>query len=139
MSGTLIDTDRLFQALLVDLGVDGVTIGADLGPDSADEIPFISHNSILGQDRNGIGLWTVNLTVTLYLEVSTATFQTVQEVYAGIHSWGESPTAGVMGGVAGVETVEDVQAFTRVGQAIDMVSKTATQYVGSFNLTLRNI
>jgi hypothetical protein len=136
----LIDADEFFQTLISNLSVSGLTVGADLGPDAGDQIPFISHNSILSQNANGPGLWTVNLTLTLYLEVTTTTFQTVKDVYAGVHGWGNGMGVdGFVMGLAAVVDVEDVQAFTRVGQDVALNNKTVTQYVGSFELSIRNI
>jgi hypothetical protein len=134
----LIDSDRLFQQLLVGIEIPGVTVAADLDVDSFDDVPFVTHNASIAQSGNSEGIWTAALTVTAFIEANTESFKTVQALYDGIHAWGEAPWDHIVPGVGAVETIRDVEAFTRVGQAVRMFAKSVTQYTGSFELTIRN-
>jgi len=134
----LIDSDRLFQHLFAALDIEGATVAADLDVDSFDSVPFITHRSTISQSGNGPGLWTAALSVSVFVEATTSTFRVVQDVYRGIHSW-DAHDAGIVPHIGTVETVDrDIEAFTRMGQSVDLNAKSVTQYVGSFELTLRN-
>jgi hypothetical protein len=139
---TLLNPDRLFQQLLIALDLTGVadgSIAADLDIDSFDRVPFITHNTTIAADRNGPGLWTAALTITAHIEAGIAHFPIIQELYAGIWSW-DGPDDGIVPGVGAVERVEnEIQAFTRLGRGVPMLNKVVTPYVGSFELSIRNI
>lgn len=138
----LIDIDRLIQTLL-ESTMDGIvppsSIAADLDVDDLDNIPFITHNTSIAQDRNGNGFWSANLTLVAHVEASTAAFNTIiRPLYLGVHSW-DLPQNGIVPGVGAVERVEqDIQAFTRLGRGVPMLNKVVTPYVGSFELSIRN-
>ena len=138
MTDALIDTDRLFQTLLTRLDIPDATIANELDTDSFDQVPFITHRSSLQQTSNGPGLWGCTLTVVAFIVASDATFPTLQALYAGIHSWGDDPVEGIVTGVAAVEEVEDLEAFTRQSKGVPMLNAVVTPYVGSFGLTIRN-
>ncbi|MBQ9917356.1 MAG: hypothetical protein IJO71_09170 [Microbacterium sp.] len=134
----LIDADSLFSQLLDALEIPDATIAVDLDVDSFDDVPFVTHHSIIAQAGNGPGLWSALLTVNIFLEVTDDTFGVVQALYRGIHSW-DDPDKGIVPEVGAVETVErDVEAFTRRGPSVDLNAKSVTQYTGSFELTIRN-
>lgn len=134
----LIDSDRLFSRLLDALDIPGAEVAADLDIDSFDDVPFITHHSLIAQTGNAPGLWSAVLTVNVFLEATDATFGIVRAVYRGIHSW-EDPESGIVPGVGAVESIDrDVEAFTRRGQSVDLNAKSVTQYTGSFELTIRN-
>lgn len=133
--GPLLDADTLFQTLLTRLAIPGATVEADLDVDSFDEVPFITHQSIIAQDNNGPGLWTVTLSVNLFIGPENP-FPTVASLYAGIWSW-NLPLEGVVDGVGSVSEVIDGSAFSRLGAA-QMLNKVVTQYVGSFELAVHH-
>lgn len=138
MTAPLINSDKLFQTLLTHIALpDGVSIIAEIDVDDFDVIPVITHNSTISQ-YDPRGLWTANLTVNIFLDRSETPFSLVQQVYAGIHEWGDSPLFGVIPGVGAVEQVNDIEAFTRAGRGVPMLNKVVTPYVGSFELSIRN-
>lgn len=138
MTAPLIDSDILFQSLIVGLDLPDVTVKAAIDADTFDKVPFISHSSTMQQSGNGRGLWTCVLNVNVFIEGRAANYSTVSALYAGIHSWADDPTAGILPGVAGVEEVEDIEAFSRAGQGVVLQNKVITPYQGSFTLTIRN-
>lgn len=135
----LFDPDVLFQTLLVDLGIPGVTVAADVDADSFESVPIIIHNAQISQDRNGPGLWTCNLSITIHVDTDDPDhFEVVKAVYAGVWSW-DWPTNGIVPDVAAVESVDrDNGAFTRLARGVPMLNKVVTPYAGVFELTLRN-
>lgn len=133
--GLLLNNDRLFQSLLTEIKPAGSEVAADLDVDSFDAVPFITHNSLIAQDRNGAGLWTVQLNVNLFVGPENP-FPTVNALYEGIWSW-DQPQNGVVAGIGHVVEVTDGNAFSRLGAA-QMLNKVVTQYVGSFRLTVRS-
>ena len=132
----LLNAPVLFQRLLTASAPEGATVANDLDVDAFDEIPFITHTSILAQDRNGRGLWSVTLTINIFLDPSGA-HEVVSAVYEAIHAWGEDPDAAIVPGVGAVETVEDLNAFIPVSGEIAMVNKTVRHYQGTFNIGAR--
>lgn len=138
MMAGLLNAARLFQTLLDDGKPIGSTVAGDLDTDSFDDVPFVTHSETIAQDRNSNGLWTVTLSISMYVEPSTA-FDTADAFYTLIQSWGEDPTSGVVPGVGGVEAVEDLSAFTPITGDIQMGTKAIRQYVGAFTILARSL
>lgn len=134
---SLLNAGRLFQTLLEDAS-DVAEVAADLDVDSFDEVPFVTHSELIAQDGNANGLWTVTLTVNIFVDAARNPHETVSAIYDLIRSWGEHPTAGVVPGVGGVENVEDLQAFTPLPGAAQMLNKVVRQYNGSFSIGVRH-
>lgn len=135
--GLLLHNDKLFQTLIREITPARATVAADLDIGSFADLPFVTHYSLPSQDANGRGLWTVVLNVSIFDDPSTA-FELVDEVYTGIQSWDELPTAGVVPGIGGVEAIEnEISAFSRVGGEAQMENKSAIQFSGSWQLAVR--
>lgn len=140
MTAELIDSDVLFQALLMEGEiVPAGQVAAEVDVDTFDAIPFVTHSSLIAQDGNGRGLWTATLQLTAFTDGTVSAFNAVvRPLYALVHSWGELPTNGIVPGVGAVERVQDIQAFNRQGKGVPMNNKTVVPYVGSFELSIRN-
>lgn len=136
MSG-LLHVDRLFQALLTEGLPDDYEVAADLDVDSIDFIPFITHRSFTNQTGNADGLWSVTLSVRLFTEAASA-FDSAATLYDVIHAWAESPTAGILPGIGGIEQVEDSSALARV-VTTSMMNKFVTQYDGTFQILVKKL
>ena len=132
----LLDAALLFQRLLDESKPEGSTVAGDLDMDSFDEIPFITHSTLIQQAGNGPGVWNVTLTVNLFLDPAGA-FPVVAAVYRAIHAWGEDPDAGVVADLAGIEEVEDLNAFVPVSGEVVMNNKVCRHYQGTFNIVAR--
>lgn len=138
----MLNADRLFQTLLMgiakDLGASEEAVGADLDTDSFEHVPFITHRSLVAQDRNAPGLYSVTLTVSLFLDVSETGFEWVQGFYDRIMLWDSVEMTGIVRGVGGVESIDrEVAAFDRMTSGVQMLNKSVTQLVGSWELTVR--
>ncbi|GAA2577318.1 hypothetical protein [Microbacterium binotii] len=138
---SLLDSDRLFQALLERLELPGATVVADLDFDSFDDVPLITHRSFVAQEGNGRGIWRATLTINAFVDISSEPdpwTTVIQPLYDGIHAWGDSPLAGVIDGVGAVSSVDrDIEALNRHGNAVELDAKSITTYTGSFELTIR--
>ncbi|MDQ1113933.1 hypothetical protein QE418_003381 [Microbacterium testaceum] len=131
----LLNASKLFQTLLTRDGPPAAKVASDLDVGSFDDVPFITHSSQISQDR-GPGLWTVILTINLFLEPRDA-FDVADYVYSAVTEWGDDPDLGVVPGVGGVEDLEDMNAFVPVSGEVSMVNKIVVHYQGSFTLTVR--
>lgn len=136
MTNRLLDAGLLFQTLLDAAKPEGSTVAADLDVESFDAVPFITHSWTIAQDRNGPGLWSVMLTINLFLE-TTGAFDTVAGLYEAIHAWGEDPDAAIVPGVGAVESVEDSSAIQPVSGEVLMNTKAVRHYQGTFEITAR--
>lgn len=135
--GLLLDNDGLFQTLVREITPAHVDVAADLDVGSYAALPFVTHFSVASQDRNARGLWTVTLTLSLFEDPLTA-FSLADTLYTGVLEWDEKPTAGVVPGVGGVESIEnEISAFSRVGGEAQMEAKSITQLTGSWQLAVR--
>lgn len=133
----LLDTDRLFQALVREITPPRADVASDLDVGSFGAIPFVMHSSSASQDGNANGLWTVTLTVHIFDEPEHA-FELVSDLYSGIWSWND-PTKGIVPGVGALESlVDELSAFSRIGGEAQMENKTAIQYTGSWVFSARN-
>lgn len=132
----LFDNDGLFNTLLNGIAIAGETVGAELDEGSYAAVPFISHFSTAAQDSNGPGLWTGTLTVNLFVDASNG-FAVARRFYAGIHAWNE-PGVGVIPGIGGITQIGDINAFSRIGEAVQMEAKSVVQYTGSFEYAATN-
>lgn len=126
----LFDNDQLFQQLLEDIASPGEAVGANLDENSYGDAPFITHFSTAAQDQNGNGLWTGTLTVNIFADPADA-FTVAKRFYAGIWAWNQ-PTVGVVPGVGGITSLEDISAFSRTSEVVQMETKAVVQYTGSF-------
>ncbi len=138
----MLNADRLFQTLLTgiatDLGVSDDSVGADLDTDSFEYVPFITHRSLVAQNRNGEGLYSVSLTVSLFLDVSETDFEWVEQFHDRIMLWDSVEMTGIVPGVGGVESIDrEIAAFDRMTSGAQMLNKSVTQFVGSWELTVR--
>lgn len=137
----LLNAARLFQALLDRDKPDGATVANDLDVDSFDDIPFITHNTLIAQTGNAPGLWDVTLTVNVFLEPRDAAgvpaFDVVAAIYAAVHAWGEHPMNGIVPGVGAVESVDDMNAFAPASGDVLMVNKVVRQYSATFGIQAR--
>lgn len=130
----LLDDERLVYTLLTeDAGAIG-TIAADLDVESIDQVPFITFTTVGEGQTRGVGFWPVTLTLSVFAEATNA-FEITQQLYAVIHGW----TGRVVPGVGGVQDVDDIAKFGRIGSNVDMIGKTISQRTGSFALTLRSL
>ena len=134
----LLDDEQLFYFLLSrDKPADSV-VSAELDVDSIDFLPFTTFRvSGSGQDGNGPGLWTATLSLTVYIESGDGAFDVCKHWYQKVHGWA-LPGVGILADVGSVEQVEDLSKFSRVVSGLSIIGKHATQYVGSFDLTLRS-
>lgn len=132
----MLNAARLFQALLTEAAPAGADVASDLDIDSFSLIPFVTHGSVIAQDRNGPGLWSVTLTVNVFLE-PTGAHDVVADLYHAIHAWGEDPDVGIVPGVGAIEEVEDANAFTAVSGEVQMLNKVVRQYQAIFTITAR--
>lgn len=135
----MIRVDKVMQRLITDIPTPGVvkTVAADLDVDSIDHLPFITHATQVAQDRNAAGLYSGVLTVNIFLAPADTPLTFVEAIYDGVWSW-DRFDGGDMPGVGGVEAIDsEIQAFTRLATAVQMLNKSVTQYVGSWNLTIR--
>lgn len=131
----LLDTDLVFQTLLT-AALPMVTVLADLDAESYGDIPLVTHTSFASQDANGKSLWDVQLTVSLSADAADA-FTHAKTLYEAVWAW-DDPTKGIIPGVGGVESVEDISAPSRVGGPVQLNAKTIVQYTGSWRLAVRN-
>lgn len=138
MTAPLIDSDVLFQTLLTELNLPGATVRATVEEDTFDRVPWIAHYSTIQQTANGDGAWSCVLNVNAYIESTAENHALIKALYAGIHSWGDDPFAGVVDGVGAIEVVEDIEALARSGPGLSLLNKVITPYQGSFNLLIRN-
>lgn len=133
----LVDDEQLVFALLSRDLDDSVTVAAELDVDSIDTLPFVTFLSAGGeQGSNGPGLWSVQLTVNVFGDGSTAAWETCRAVYRAIHAWAK-PGASSLPNLGHVSRVTDLSKFARVA-AVAMQGKQITQYVGTFTLMIRN-
>lgn len=138
----MLNADRLFQALLEEimgrLGEPEESVGADLDVDSFEAIPFVTHRSLVAQDRNGDGLYTVTLTISLFVDVAETPFEWIERFYVEVQRWGSVEMTGIVPGVGGVHSIDrEIAAFERLASGVQMLNKSVTQYVGSWQLTVR--
>ena len=133
----LLDNDQLFNRLLTEVAPVDTTVAGDLDVGSYADFPLVTHFSLVSQDSNSHGLWTVTLSVSIFDEPETA-YPLVQAIYAGIWAW-EDPTKGIVPGIGAVESItQEISAFSRVGGEAQMETKSAIHYAGSWVLTARN-
>jgi hypothetical protein len=135
--GDLLDIDLLINTLLVRASRETENpehrweTASDLDVDSFDLVPFVTHSSVIAQDRNGRGAWTVTLTVSAYLEGDNAQ-AILTRLYRVIHQWAESMAR--VDGVGGITEVEDLQAFAAQSGVVPMQNKLVRHYAGQFTL-----
>ncbi|MFJ4173409.1 hypothetical protein [Microbacterium sp. NPDC089696] len=135
--GLLLDTGKLFQELTREITPEPIGVAADLDVGTFAELPFVTHSSFAAQDGNGRGLWTVTYTLSLFDGPSTA-FELADALYTGVHGWDESPTAGVIPGVGGVESIiNEISAFSQIGGEAQIESKATVQLTASWQLAVR--
>lgn len=137
----MLDADALFQSLLtaIPTTVDKA-VAADLDVGSIELLPFVTHSSLFAQDRNGPGLYSLTLSVSLFIDETMTTETTPSELYKGIWGWVTSPTAGVVPAVGAVESIlREISAFVRLTSGVQMLNTSVTQYVGSWELTVREL
>lgn len=136
----MLDADTMFQSLLFDLAPTGAGVAAELDVGSFDALPYIVHSSQVQQDRNHEGLYTVTLSASLFLDHAETSFSFVSDMYDGIYSWVQSPTAGIVAGVGAIESMDqELSAFNRLTSGVQMMNKVVTQYVGSWEFTVREL
>lgn len=141
----MLNADRFFQTLLAREiaalpGGYGGAVGADLDTDSFEEIPFVTHRSLVAQDRNAPGLYSVTVSINLFIDVAEVPFSWVVGLYDAIQAWGSAEMTGVVTGVAAVEQIdEEIAAFDRLSGGVQMLGKTVTQLNGSWRLTVRKL
>lgn len=138
----MLAADELFQPLLTAIPTTAAKdVNADLDAGSFERVPLITHSSLFAQDRNGPGLYSVTLTVSLFIDHSHPHMtEFVGEVYDGIWAWDQSPTAGFIPGVGAVKAIErELSAFARLGGNVQMPNNIVTQYVGSWELAVREL
>jgi len=136
MTGPLLNSDRLFQALFNE-GL-SFTAAADLDAATIDDMPALTHSSSVAQTGNADGLWEGILAVHIFAYAQTA-FSKAAEVYSLIHSWGDNPRSGIVPGVGAVEIVTDMNAISRATGEIQMDTKQVVQYDGTFSVTIRSL
>lgn len=93
-----------------------------------------------GQVANGDGLWRYTLTLSIYGEGMDAAKRWARFFYNLVHHWDDRADLTeleVDGDTIWVSTVEDIDLPTRQASA-DIDGRNVTQYVGSFDLALRN-
>lgn len=136
MTGELLNSDRLFQALFEE----GLTFtaAADLDAATIDDMPTLTHSSSVAQTGNGDDLWEGVLAVHLFVYANNA-FAHAAEVYRLIHSWGDHPLNGIVPGVGAVEVVTDMNAISRSTGVIQMDTKQVVQYDGTFSVIIRKL
>lgn len=135
----MLDSDTLFQGLLTAVPTTASkTVVADLAFDSLDDIPLVIHASTFAQDRNGPGLYSVTLSVTLYVDHSQPGMtEFIGQIYDGIRAWDTNPNVVLVPGVGAVESIErELSAFARF-PSVQMTNNVVTQYVGSWELVVR--
>lgn len=132
MSDRLLDAATLFQQLLMRDLDSRFAIASDLDVGSFDEIPIVTHYTLLSQTQDGE--WSGTLTVNLYLDPATA-FEHANDVYRVIRGWNVDPETTIVPDVGAVETIEDLNAFTPVSGVVTMNNKAVRQYQGSFAIT----
>lgn len=140
----MLNADRLFQTLLsgimVDLGHDDDSVGAELDVDSFTLLPFLTHRSLVAADLNGPEAHSVSLTVNLFLDPSDTPFEWVERLHAAIWRWDSAEMTGIVPGVGGVEEIRrEIAAFDRVTSGAQMLGKEVTQYIGTWELTVRKL
>lgn len=134
---TMLDNDRLFQALILEIAPAEASVAADLDVGSFADLPFITHFSNVAQEGNAAGIHSVTLTISIFGEPATV-YPIVQAVYSGVWGW-DDPTKGIVPGVGAVESIDqEISAFSRVGGEAQMENKVAVQYTGSWQITARN-
>ena len=131
----LLNVDVLFQTLYAD-ALPAMGVGSDLDTDSFDEVPFLTHQSVIAQMPSGKGAWQVTHTVNLFLEPAGA-FAHTSAVYDLVHSWGDAPRAGLVEDVGVVVTVEDLNAFSAMSGEVDMLNKVVRHYQAQFTILAR--
>lgn len=134
----LLDVDQLFQKLLSDIAPTGVDVAADLDVGSFASIPFVTHYALATQDANAYGLWSVILTIHVFVEPATGWTEVVVPLYRDIYAW-QHPSQGIVPGVGAIESLDqEISAFSRVGGEAQMENKSVVQYTGSWQFTARN-
>lgn len=136
----MLAVDELFQPLLTAIATTAdKEVAADLDAHSFEHVPFVTHSSLFAQDRNGAGLYSVTLSVSLFIDHAHPHMtEFIGQMYDGIWAWGESPNAGSVPGVGAVEEIaRELSAFSRLASGVQMQNATVTQYVGSWELTVR--
>ena len=136
----MLATDELFQGLLTAIPTTAdKEVAADLNVDSFEHLPMVTHSSIFAQDRNGRGLYSVTLSVSLFIDHAHPQMtEFIGELYDGIWKWDTDPHAGFLPSVGAVEAIErELSAFSRLTSGVQMPNNTITQYVGSWELTVR--
>lgn len=131
----LLAADELFQTLFT-TALPAFGIGSDLDTDSFDEVPFLTHQSVIAQLPNGTGGWQVTLTVNLFLEPGNA-FEHCTAVYDVVQDWGELPRNGLVEAVGVVVTVEDLNAFSAMSGEVEMLNKVIRHYQAQFAILAR--
>lgn len=131
----LLAADELFQTLFI-AALPDFGVGSDLDTDSFDQVPFLTHQSVIAQLPNGKGGWQVTLTVNLFLEPADA-FERCSAVYDVVQDWGELPRNGLVEDVGVVVTVEDLNAFSAMSGEVEMLNKVIRHYQAQFSILAR--
>lgn len=135
MDDQLLDAAQLFQTLFT-RDLPNASVAFDLDVDSFEHIPFVTHTSLIAQDGNGEGLWTVTLIVNLFVAPHDAQ-AFAASVYRVIRRWAADPEKTYIEGVGSLDLIEDANAFVPVSGTVTMLNKVVRQYQGSFNMRAR--
>jgi hypothetical protein len=133
--GALLDAELLLMTLLDDAlpGV-GITVAAELDISSINDTPMVVlHMDSGDQERNGPGLWSAFVTVSVFAISGSSGWDACVTVYDTIHDWAMPGSDTPLGHVV---RVTDTSSFTR-SPVIQMQGKNVTQWTALFELTLR--
>ncbi|KJL39909.1 hypothetical protein [Microbacterium trichothecenolyticum] len=136
MTKRLLNAGKLFQSLFTrDLPEPWVAY-SDLDVGSFDDIPIATHSAVIQQNGNGEDVWSVTLTVNLFLDPAGA-FDRAAFVYAVIHAWDDDPEESIIPGVGAIESVDDLDAFMPASGEVLMNNKAVRHYQGAFSITAK--
>ncbi len=133
--GDMIDADLLFQTLLTNAGITGLTVMGEVDTDSFKKHPYVVHYSI-PRELDNRGLWEIHLTLTVVAADDVA-FGFANKVSRAVGSWNQPPNGSLLNLGMGIQSVESRSAFSRVGQGVRLEQKTLTTYSGSWAIIAR--